>query len=232
MPRIVTLLFTNVLLLQKPLSKSRNLLPEQLLVSVLRYTLPPGKFLIGCFGRSGKGQRVLLEADSMLADHHGAVEYFFAGEHLPERLGPFVEERPTLHGRVTLSPLVPHEAVPEYLKALDMIVMLPEREPFSNAVLEAMAMARPLILSRTLGNIEAIEDGVSGHLVDHDDRETLASLVRALVTDPGEAKRMGEAAAARVRRLFTEEVMMDRMEELWSETVKGGKERRGASSIK
>jgi glycosyltransferase involved in cell wall biosynthesis len=183
-----------------------------------KHNLPRGKFLIGCFGRSGKGQRVLLEADSRLADHHGEIGYFFAGEHLPERLGPFVEERPSLHGRVTLSHLVPHEAVPEYLKALDLIVMLPKREPFSNAVLEAMAMARPVILSRTLGNIEAIEDGVSGCLVDHDDREAIAARVRTLVTDPGEATRMGEAAAARVRRLFTDEVMMNRMEELWAAT--------------
>jgi glycosyltransferase involved in cell wall biosynthesis len=191
-----------------------------------KHNLPGGKFLIGCFGRSGKGQRLLLEADSKLTGHHDRVEYFFAGEHIPERLGPFVEERPSLHGRVKLSSLVPHEAVPEYLKALDLIVMLPEREPFSNAVLEAMAMGRPVILSRTLGNIEAIEDGVSGQLIDHDDMEALASRVRTLLETPDEATRMGAAAAARVRLLFTEEVMMNRMEELWGETVKGAGTRR------
>lgn len=47
---------------------------------------------------------------------------------------------------------IPHQDVPALLKALDLIVMLPERAPFSSAVLEAMA--KPGILSRTLGNIE------------------------------------------------------------------------------
>jgi len=55
---------------------------------------------------------------------------------------------------VVLRISLPHDQMPGVLKALDLVAHIPEREPFSNAVLEAMAMQKPMILSRTLGNIE------------------------------------------------------------------------------
>ena len=116
---------------------------------------------------------------------------------------------------MTLRDLVPYEEVPELLCALDAVVMLPEREPFSNSVIEAMAMAKPVILSRTLGNIEAVEDGRSGVLVDRGDRKALAAALRRLLENPKEAEEMGRAACGRVRSRFTETVMMDGMEALW-----------------
>jgi glycosyltransferase involved in cell wall biosynthesis len=180
-----------------------------------RHALPQDAFLVGCFGRSSKGQREVLKADALMPKHHDRLHYFFAGEHIPERLGPVVREQPSLAGRVTLRDQISHEEVPALLKALDLVVMLPEREPFSNAVLEAMAMEKPVILSRTLGNIEAVEDGVSGILVDRDDLRALAGHIRGLIEDPPRREQMGREAGERVRELFTEEVMMDRMEELW-----------------
>jgi glycosyltransferase involved in cell wall biosynthesis len=180
-----------------------------------RHGLPRDAFVVGSFARTGKGQRILLETDSLLAGHRERLHYFFAGEFIPERIGPFVAERPALEGRVTLKDLVPYEEVPELLSALDAVVMLPEREPFSNSVIEAMAMAKPVILSRTLGNIEAVEDGRSGVLIDRGDRRALAAALRRLLENPQEAKEMGRAASRRVRTRFTEAVMMDGMEALW-----------------
>jgi len=177
--------------------------------------LPRKGLIAGCFGRSSKGQRQLLEADELLRDGRGTLRYFFAGDHIPERIGPFARERPSLGDRVVLRDPVPYEEVPDYLACLDLVVMLPEREPFSNAVLEAMAMERPVILSRTLGNIEAVEDGISGILVGHDDVPALAGHVRALCKSAERREEMGRAAGCRVRELFTEEVMMRRLEEAW-----------------
>ncbi len=188
-----------------------------------RYELPQDAFIVGSLARTGKGQKILLEVDDLLTEFHDRLHYFFAGEYLPERLGPLVEAKESLRGRVTLSGLVAYERVPEYLKALDLVVMLPEREPFSNSVIEAMAMEKPVIVSRTLGNLEAVEDGVSGLLAERTDRRALAALVRELLRSPQRAAAMGEAAALRVQRLFTEEVMMSRMEEIWQGALGGAR---------
>ena len=76
-------------------------------------------------------------------------------------------------------------------------------------------LAKPVILSRTLGNIEAVEGGRSGVLIDRGDRKALAGALRRLLENPQEAAEMGRAASGRVRTLFTEAVMMDGMEALW-----------------
>ncbi len=182
--------------------------------------LPREGFIAGCFGRSSKGQRQILEADGLLGSARGRIHYFFAGEHIPERIGPFAREISPLDERVILRELVPYEEVPDYLACLDLVVMLPEREPFSNAVLEAMAMERPVILSRTQGNIEAVEDGVSGVLTEHDDIPALARHVQALFESQRKRVEMGKAAGLRVRELFTEEVMMERLEDAWESSVR------------
>lgn len=188
------------------------------------FGLPRERFIAGCFGRSSKGQRQLLAADELLRSARGRIHYLFAGEHIPERIGAFVRERPSLHNRVTLREPVPYEEVPDYLACLDLVVMLPEREPFSNAVLEAMAMEKPLILSRTLGNVEAVEDGLSGILVGHDDIPALAGHVQALYDSPRRRKEMGSRAGRRVHDLFTEDVMMDGMEQAWL-SIPGSRDR-------
>jgi glycosyltransferase involved in cell wall biosynthesis len=184
--------------------------------------LPPDGFIAGCFGRSSKGQRQLLEADGLLGSAGGRIHYFFAGEHIPERIGPFAHKLSSLVERVILRELVPYEEVPDYLACLDLIVMLPEREPFSNAVLEAMAMERPVILSRTQGNIEAVENGVSGILTDHDDIPALARHVQELFESQRKRDGMGKAAGRRVKELFTEDVMMERLEDAWRRAVRKG----------
>jgi glycosyltransferase involved in cell wall biosynthesis len=181
--------------------------------------LPGNAVIAGCFGRSSKGQRQLLEADKLLGDLRANVRYFFAGDQIPGRIGTFTAERPSLGDRVVLRDPVPYEEVPDYLACLDLVVMLPEREPFSNAVLEAMAMEKPVILSRTLGNIEAVEDGVSGILIAHDDIPALAGHLRILCESEKRRRTMGRAAGQRVRELFTEEVMMRRLDEEWGKAV-------------
>ena len=181
--------------------------------------LPRNGLIAGCFGRTSKGQRQLLEADEFLGNVRARLRYFFAGDHVPERIGPFVATRPSLGGRVILRDPVPFGEVPDYLACLDMVVMLPAREPFSNAVLEAMAMERPVVLSRTLGNIEAVEDGVSGILTGHDDIPAVARHVGGLCESEERREAMGQAAGRRVRELFTEEVMMERLEEEWERAL-------------
>lgn len=177
--------------------------------------LPRDDIIAGCFGRSSKGQRQLLEADDLLGEARSGVSYFFAGEHIPARIGSFAAERPSLDGRVITRGPVPFAEVPDYLACLDLIVMLPEREPFSNAVLEAMAMEKPVILSRTLGNIEAVEDGISGILTGHDDIPALGQHLLELCGSRERREAMGQAALRRVRKLFTEEIMMGRLEDEW-----------------
>ncbi len=182
--------------------------------------IAPDAFVVGCLGRKGKGQEDLLAADTYLSAACPSACYFFAGEEMPEHLAPLIDSRPGLRERTMVRELVPHNQIPAILHALDVVVMTPEREPFSNAVLEAMAMEKPLILSRTLGNKEAVVEGESGHLVEPGGVTAIGADLVTLYRNPFQRKAMGKQAGERVRELFSEEAMMSALERSWA-TVAG-----------
>ena len=85
----------------------------------------------------------------------------------------------------------------------DVVVQKSLAEGFGLTVAEAMWKARPVVAARVGGIQDQIEDGVTGPAASS--RATSppsASAVSALLADPHEAERMGEAAQERVRDLF------------------------------
>ena len=75
-------------------------------------------------------------------------------------------------------------------------------EGFGLVTAEAMAWRLPVVGTTSAGSADLIEDGVSGLLVDPHDQLGLADAIVRLVGDPGEAERLGAAAAARARERF------------------------------
>ena len=178
--------------------------------------LPRDSFAVGCLGRSGKGQEDLLAADRWLCDVSPDTYYFFAGAGISSYLAPVMADQPDLKRRVILRDLLPHAQMPSILKALDVIVMTPERESFSNAVLEAMAMEKPLILSRAAGNMEAVVDHESGILIEAHDIDAIGENLRALYLAPDRRRALGKHARDRVCQWFSEPAMMADMERSWA----------------
>jgi glycosyltransferase involved in cell wall biosynthesis len=70
-------------------------------------------------------------------------------------------------------------------------------------ILEAMAMGKPVICSRTRGQVDVIEDGVTGLFVPVGDAKALRNAILDLWNDPERAERMGRAARARVEKFHT-----------------------------
>jgi glycosyltransferase involved in cell wall biosynthesis len=67
-----------------------------------------------------------------------------------------------------------------------------------NVILEAMAMGKPVICSRTRGQVDVIQDGVTGLFVPVGDARALREAIVSLWSDPQRARAMGEAARAYV----------------------------------
>lgn len=193
-------------------------LPERDLLRK-RFGMPVDQFIIGCLGRAEKGQTILLSLNEQLGNGGESVHYFFAGQNIPRLLGPFVHSRPRLKGRVTLRDMIVYDDMPAVLHALDVVVMLPETEPFSNAVIEAMAMEKPLVLSKTNGNLNAVEDRVSGFLVDINDSQAIVRTLTVLRDDSALARQMGKAARARAIDLFSQQTMLDNYERLYRRLI-------------
>lgn len=98
---------------------------------------------------------------------------------------------------------------------LDVVALPSHSEGMSNALLEAMALARPIVATNVGGNPELVEEGKSGRLVPAADPGALAEAVLDLVADPEEARRMGREARRRVAEEFSLEGMAERHEALY-----------------
>ena len=93
------------------------------------------------------------------------------------------------------------------------------REPFANANLEAMAAGRPIVATRVGGNVEMVEDEVSGLLVEPEDADGLAEAILRLLGERERATLMGRAARQRVEALFSWDGMVDKYEALYRELM-------------
>jgi glycosyltransferase involved in cell wall biosynthesis len=89
------------------------------------------------------------------------------------------------------------------VRRLDVLVHPALRDPFPLALLEGMALARPIVASAVGGIPEMLVDGVSGRLVPPNEPASLADAVIALLRDDAGRARMGAAAYQRLTTEFS-----------------------------
>lgn len=102
-----------------------------------------------------------------------------------------------------------------------------DAEGFGMVFLEAALAGTPAIAYRHGGVPEAVDDGVTGLLVDERDIEGLATAIGGLLADPVRCNALGAAAAARVRTDFDVDVCTDRLTSEYDDVaVMNGPERK------
>ena len=93
----------------------------------------------------------------------------------------------------------------------DVSVLCSLTEGFPNALIEAMAAARPVVATPVGGVVEALEDGVTGLLVPVDDPLPLAQALRRLEAQPQWRARLGEAGRVSAGARFRREPVIERL---------------------
>jgi glycosyltransferase involved in cell wall biosynthesis len=104
----------------------------------------------------------------------------------------------------------------QHLSAADIFVLPSRSEGFSNAIVEAMATALPVVATDVGGNAEAVSDGVSGFIVPPDDVGQLAAAIARLLSNPAQAKAMGLAGRRLAAEKFTTQAMMKQIVSVYS----------------
>jgi glycosyltransferase involved in cell wall biosynthesis len=104
--------------------------------------------------------------------------------------------------------------VDELIPCLDVLVLTSLWEGLPRVFPQAMAAGRPVVAYRVDGAPEAVEEGVTGFLVEPGDWEGAAARVAELLLDPVRAAALGSAGRARVGEFDAGE-MVRRQEELY-----------------
>ena len=99
-------------------------------------------------------------------------------------------------------------------------VLASASESFSNAILEYMALARPVVATDTCGDTASlIRDSAAGLLVPHGSPASLADAVISLLVNPARARQMGEAGR-RQAGSFSATRMVAAYEELYARLLR------------
>jgi glycosyltransferase involved in cell wall biosynthesis len=95
-----------------------------------------------------------------------------------------------------------------------------DRDGIPNVLVEAMAMAIPVVSTSISGIPELVQNGVNGLLVEEKNRAALAEAIAKLLNDPQMARRLGAAGRAMVEYEFDSRRNVERIGELlWGALV-------------
>jgi glycosyltransferase involved in cell wall biosynthesis len=95
-----------------------------------------------------------------------------------------------------------HPAAP-YLAAADIVVLPSRTEGMPNALLEAMALGKPVVATAVGGVRELIEEDLTGRLVAAADPAALAQALAGLLADEAGAARLAASCRSRVEQRFS-----------------------------
>lgn len=177
--------------------------------------VPEDALVIGSFGRFApeKNFDLLIDVVSKLIEGGRDAYLVLVGDG---------QERASLEKAAAMRGISAKVFLPGFLNdirpaidAMDIFV-LPSCavETFSNAALEAMAMARPVVLSNIGGAAEMVEHDISGYLFDVGNAPMLARTLAKLYDSKPERDRIGFAARRRVEEQFSFRAMVHRYEAL------------------
>lgn len=107
-----------------------------------------------------------------------------------------------------------------HIAAAACVVLPSYREGTPRSLLEAAAMARPIITANAVGCREVVDDGVNGYLCNVRDTEDLAKkMEQMLALSPDERSVMGRCGREKVEREFDERIVIGKYLEAIAEVL-------------
>jgi len=181
--------------------------------------IPSRAIVVGSIGRlvARKGFRELIRAFASIEKRDVWLVIGGDGEGWEELHG--LVEAFDLKDRVRFTGFV--DAVPELLADLDIFVLPSLNESHPTVLLEAMAMARPVVASDIAAASDVITDGVEGKLATAGDVPALAEAIGLFLGDATVARRCGRNARRKVEQEYTVDRMVRRSALLYEELLSG-----------
>ncbi|MFA0761942.1 MAG: hypothetical protein HZLCBSQH_002054 [Candidatus Fervidibacterota bacterium] len=125
--------------------------------------------------------------------------------------------------RVRFLGFVNQSRLPEVYAASDLLVLPSEYEPWGLVVNEAMVCGLPVIVSDRVGaERDLVRPGETGEIYPVGNVAALSSILRRLLADPTQLKRMGEAARRRMETWSYRECIAGYVEAIEKAVHRGG----------
>jgi len=178
-----------------------------------------GKTIIAAAGRLSpeKGHKYLIEAmPRVLASKKDAVLLVFGDGPLRNDLMKLAE-RVGCGNSIYFLGFVP--GFSSFLNNVDLFVLPSLAEGLPNALLEALAAAKPVVATAVGGVPEVVSNGKTGILISPEDSDQLAGAIIKLLSDAGLARAMGQAGKETVHKSYSFQKQLQLLIEVYSKTL-------------
>ena len=93
-------------------------------------------------------------------------------------------------------------------------------EGLPKSLIEATAIGRPIITTRSIGCKDTVDDGVNGFLIAPKEVEPLVEKLRLLIDDAALRQKMGKASREKAEKDFSLDVVIERHLNIYNELIK------------
>ena len=106
---------------------------------------------------------------------------------------------------------------------MDIFCLPSLKQGLGSIMLEAMALGRPVIATKTGGVFSVVHDQVNGLIVPPGDIESLSQHMIELLKDPARARELGEEGRQHVRKEYSVTRMLEQTAKLYREMLEPAK---------
>ena len=164
-----------------------------------------------------KGQRYLVRAIPLVLAKISNARFFIVGG------GKLMGELKALATSMGLNQELIftgfRQDVGAFYQIADLFVSSSVQEGLGTAVLDALALGKPVVATNSGGIPEIIQDGETGRLVTPADPAALAEGIIELLTNPREARRMAMQGQMMVRKMFSGDLMVEKNIEVYRQIL-------------
>jgi glycosyltransferase involved in cell wall biosynthesis len=173
------------------------------------FDLVPGQAVVIHVGHltREKGQRYLISAIPHVLEKIPEARFFIIGE------GELLTELQSLSASLGITRALIftgfRDDVGAFYNIADLFVMSSVQEGLGTAVLDALALGKPVVATNTGGIPEIIKDGQTGRLVEAANPQVLANGIIEMLTQKDQALKMAERGQAVAREQFCIDAMVE-----------------------
>jgi glycosyltransferase involved in cell wall biosynthesis len=167
-----------------------------------------------------KGHRYLLQAAKIVIEDCPNTTFLIVGREKTREAREVLEAQATQLGiREKIIFTGFREDAIRILAACDLFVLSSLYEGLPVALLEAMALGKPPVVTAVGGIPEVVTDGVDGFLVQPKDYEGLANRIIALIRDGELRGQISGRAAKKIEEKFSLRDMIGRVEDIYNQVL-------------
>lgn len=181
-----------------------------------KYNIPKNVIVFGWCGRitRDKGHNELFSAFREINKRNKSARLLMVGrydnvETIDKELFDWAQSCP----EVIFTGRVPSSEVPAMYSAMDVFCSLSYREGFGLVVIEAAAMGLPGIVTDVPGQVDTIEDGITGLSVHDHDAESVVNAMNYYINNPKNIVLMGDNARKQVEEKYDQEKLFEKLAE-------------------